>query len=305
MKDLPPEAAALLARARADHEPTSRELASSLDKLHHTLEFTPELAPSSTVSAQFDDGSNVVRGGLLTARSKAVLLTVVIAGIVTVGVHGRRPHTAPAPRASFSVSSVPGVTAPQQESRPAEQGREAMVPSGGAVRSVTTSDATKTSDLSRSKEVRPRRAPTGGAPRTARPPVRAEASPGPRAETNASSKPPSQREDGALAARIAVDSSLWEEEDPPPPSELELIDGALSSLRDHDPRHALAMLAQHAELYPHGMLATERRGLRVLALCAAGERAQAGRERSAYLSVAAHTPMAERVRRACRPEGEP
>jgi hypothetical protein len=43
----------------------------------------------------------------------------------------------------------------------------------------------------------------------------------------------------------------------------------------------------------------------VLALCAAGERARAVRERAAYLAGDPHTPMAERVRRTCRPEGEP
>jgi hypothetical protein len=89
------------------------------------------------------------------------------------------------------------------------------------------------------------------------------------------------------------------------PSELELIDSALSSLGDHDPERSLALLAQHAESYPRGMMVTERRGLRVLALCAAGNRAAAVREREAFLSDSAQTPMAERVRRSCQSKGEP
>jgi len=85
--------------------------------------------------------------------------------------------------------------------------------------------------------------------------------------------------------------------------ELGLIRRALTSLRDHDPKRALALLNEHASDYPEGAFATERRGLRVVALCAAGHVEQGREERSAFLHKAGTSPVAERVRRACRDDG--
>ena len=81
--------------------------------------------------------------------------------------------------------------------------------------------------------------------------------------------------------------------------ELVLIRQALTSLRDRDATGALALLDEHAARYPSGAFATERRGLHVVALCAAGNLRDGRSEQAAFLRQAATSPIAPRVRRAC------
>jgi hypothetical protein len=81
--------------------------------------------------------------------------------------------------------------------------------------------------------------------------------------------------------------------------EVSLLRSALTSLRDDDAARALSLLADHAARYPSGTFTTERRGLRVLALCAAGLQAEGRREQSAFLREAGSSPIAARVRTAC------
>jgi len=89
---------------------------------------------------------------------------------------------------------------------------------------------------------------------------------------------------------------------PPDPAtaELALMRRALTSLRDNQAKQALVLLNEHEAEYPRGAFATERRGLRVVALCAAGHLEQGLQERAAFLRQAGSSPIAERVRRACQ-----
>lgn len=84
-----------------------------------------------------------------------------------------------------------------------------------------------------------------------------------------------------------------------PPGELSLIRKAMTSLRDRDAVRALSLLDEHAARYPAGSFGTERRGLRVVALCAAGKLAEGQREQAAFLKSAGGSPIAARVRGAC------
>lgn len=86
------------------------------------------------------------------------------------------------------------------------------------------------------------------------------------------------------------------------PSEMTLIGRALASLRDRDPKRTLALLDEHAELYPRGKFVTERKGLRVLALCASGRIEEGRRARAAFMRESARAPIAARVREACNEE---
>jgi hypothetical protein len=86
---------------------------------------------------------------------------------------------------------------------------------------------------------------------------------------------------------------------PPPSSETELIRKALTSLRDRDAASALSLLDEHAARYPSGAFTTERRGLHVLALCAAGRTQEGKSEQAAFLKQAGSAPIAARVRTAC------
>jgi hypothetical protein len=124
----------------------------------------------------------------------------------------------------------------------------------------------------------------------------------------------------AAAARSAIVASASVDEPVPPPpveqplaapgqtsvpteaeapNELALIRKALTSLRDRDAGRALTLLEEHAARFPSGSFATERRGLHVVALCAAGRVSDGRRERAAFLKASASSPIAARVRGAC------
>jgi RNA polymerase sigma-70 factor (ECF subfamily) len=76
------------------------------------------------------------------------------------------------------------------------------------------------------------------------------------------------------------------------------VSRAQAALSAHDARAALAILDQHAALYPHGQLAEEREGLRVLAACTLDKRE--GRDRAnAFLRLRPSSPLAGRIRAAC------
>ena len=87
------------------------------------------------------------------------------------------------------------------------------------------------------------------------------------------------------------------------PSEIALIRGALTSLRQRDPSAALRLLESHATYYPTGLFAKEREGTRVLALCAAGRSDEGRKAKAAFLARSGSSPIAARVELACR-EGE-
>ncbi len=83
--------------------------------------------------------------------------------------------------------------------------------------------------------------------------------------------------------------------------ETALVRGAADALRRGDTNASFAFLAEHARRFPQGALWQECAALHVLAACAHGPNLAALRERSSYLRSAGHSPLAERVRRACLP----
>jgi hypothetical protein len=84
--------------------------------------------------------------------------------------------------------------------------------------------------------------------------------------------------------------------------ELRLIRAALTALRDGHPGDALDALGDHARHFPRGALASQRAGLRVVALCDAGQHAQGVREQQAFLARDDGSALAQRVRQACASE---
>jgi hypothetical protein len=87
---------------------------------------------------------------------------------------------------------------------------------------------------------------------------------------------------------------------PAAPPELTLIRSALTSLRDGAPQRALALLGEHDDAYPNGAFASERRGLRIVALCESGRLDEGRKERVVFLRREGSAPVAERVRHACQ-----
>ena len=73
---------------------------------------------------------------------------------------------------------------------------------------------------------------------------------------------------------------------------------ASAALTDEEPAKALRVLQDHARRFPNGALTQERRALRSIALCKQSA-PEARRERDAFLSSDAQSPLAARVRDAC------
>ncbi len=82
-------------------------------------------------------------------------------------------------------------------------------------------------------------------------------------------------------------------------AELTLLRRTLTALRDQDPRTALTLLEEHAARFPNGSMQRERLGLRVVALCAAGQVELGRKEQVSYLQKDASSALAKRVRAAC------
>jgi hypothetical protein len=82
-------------------------------------------------------------------------------------------------------------------------------------------------------------------------------------------------------------------------AELALVGQAQSALGRGDARAALALTDEHASKFPKGQLSRERERVRTLALCALGS--PEGRARAeAFLRANPTSPMADRLRQACR-----
>jgi len=81
--------------------------------------------------------------------------------------------------------------------------------------------------------------------------------------------------------------------------EMKLLRQADSALRRGDSAAALVALNQHAALYPTGVLSQEREGVRAIALCSGGNTSQGRSAAQRFLSHAAKSPLASRIRSAC------
>jgi hypothetical protein len=104
------------------------------------------------------------------------------------------------------------------------------------------------------------------------------------------------------AARPDIEKNEAQKVEPSPAdleAEMKLIRGADAALRAGRSSEALSLLAQHQAEHPHASLAHEREGLRAIANCqigAAGASASAER----FLERSPHSPLAPRLRSACR-----
>jgi hypothetical protein len=117
----------------------------------------------------------------------------------------------------------------------------------------------------------------------------------PRPAPASEARPPGEaRPNQALApapAPVEVASSLLEE--------TRLLASAQRALSAGAAAKALLLIDQHRARFPQGALAQERDAARVLALCALGRRADAQRERHAFLHTWPDSPLSARVRAGC------
>jgi hypothetical protein len=78
-----------------------------------------------------------------------------------------------------------------------------------------------------------------------------------------------------------------------------LLADARQALKVGDGDRALALLDEHARLFPNGWLANDRAGERIVVLCSLGRRAEATREATAFLDGRPKSPLTRRVEMSC------
>jgi hypothetical protein len=123
--------------------------------------------------------------------------------------------------------------------------------------------------------------------------------PAPIATAEASGPPPAGAPDSLAAAAPAPATMTTVQ------AEMRLVRTGVEALHAGDPTRALALFDEHARAYPNGVLAEERAGERVLALCDLGRATEARAAAAAFLQAHARAPLAERVRASCAGPVEP
>lgn len=125
-------------------------------------------------------------------------------------------------------------------------------------------------------------APTAS-PAVASPAVTSPPSPR-RLNSGAPHRPPTERKSGKPST-LAAEAALLKR---------------IRAARDAgDPARALRLASQHAQQYPDGVLESERRALRLAALCALGREAQARKEANALLHDDPNSPLGRRIATGC------
>ncbi|AKU94095.1 hypothetical protein AKJ09_00759 [Labilithrix luteola] len=107
----------------------------------------------------------------------------------------------------------------------------------------------------------------------------------------AESEPASPPQARAASSEALAQGSITEE--------ARLLREANRTLKGGDAEGALAILALHAERYPHGVLEPERSAVRVFALCEAGRREEARAAANAFRANHGASPLGARVEGAC------
>jgi hypothetical protein len=121
-------------------------------------------------------------------------------------------------------------------------------------------------------------------------PAQPELAPIPRAPAVAPTRPKLERaEPAASTSEPTIDE------------EVKLMNAAQAALRTGDSKRALELLREHAARFPSGKLTTLRQVTHMLALCQAGQSAQARQEASAFLAKNPHSPFSDRVSGICAP----
>jgi hypothetical protein len=87
--------------------------------------------------------------------------------------------------------------------------------------------------------------------------------------------------------------------------ETERLEKAQAELRAGHPDRALAALDEQDAEFKQGTLREERRAGRILALCAAGRKAEAKAEAARFLAESPRSPTAARIRSSCAGDAEP
>jgi hypothetical protein len=250
-------------RARIDAKARARFGAMGLTVLSPPagLESAPAAPASQTGSTEATAAGQggVTAAGTATGTVTKVVATAVIAGAVAFGAVRGLQPSAPEPTPGSAAESVTDSAAVSVSGTVTE--------SDSVSGTVTESDSVSVSDSETESDTA-----IDSAARSGERPGRSRVSRG---------RPQPAAADARLSAEVAL---------------IARVHDALQSGRHGQ---ALRLLRAHREGFREGALAQERRGLRVLALCGAGRRAEARRQRARFLNAAPDSLLAARVRGAC------
>jgi hypothetical protein len=284
-----------LQSAQRAHSPSAADRARVHAALQRALSVAPDtLEVSGVEHSPAASGASVSAASGLAPLLKLSLLGGVLFGVAGLGFWAL--GSAPSPRESVLLARGPARfdERPVAALQPATAARSEVAPQAQHGSPPPTPLASPGAALQQFEPASIE--PAGSAPpstsrKSAQRPARSEAAPAPHP--------------AALAPAAAESSSAARESQPEPPrpatwpAELELMRRALAALNAGSTSTALALLDEHAARHPHGMLRAERLGLRVVALCASGQRSEGERERRAFLREFGELPIARRVRGAC------
>jgi hypothetical protein len=283
-EELPARARALLDAARDCDDPTPQDharISAALAPRLAALGIVPALlapaplaaAPAVTSAAAASAGA----GGLGLGAKLAIVLVgaSVAAGGTMYAVQPREPAHAPAHAALHATNAAHPKPERAASSAPVMQPAPAVLEQPAIDATAVDPTAAPAPRALDAQSPRPLRAPF-----TARrvPPAAVAAGP--------DTAPPEAAPVGA-----PIDPSLREE--------LAIIARANTALRLEHAADALRALDEHARRFENGVLSEERRGLRVLALCALAPNQAALDARAAFLRSTPNALLAPKVRAAC------
>lgn len=253
----------LLRDARRQGQPTARHKQRTWAALAMKLPLAG-LGSASGGATAVGLGHSARLVGTWVATGKAALVSVTLA-TVTLGAIGLAARASPSPRAE-------GPAAPVELDRPT------------AWLDPTTAVVTPGAVEASSAPIRPERP---GAP-TADPPGASLSDPSP---SHASTRASTSHSGSTRPTPGSTPPSLDDD--------IALLRRATQELERGDPTTALTLIHRHAARHPESMLATERLGLRVRALCAAGSTAQAETLAARYVAEHPGTRLAATLGTPC------
>lgn len=309
MDELPPKAAALLAAARRQHEPTEADSQRVRAALAATLAggSTPDLTHPRVHSV----GSGATTPGLLTPTlGKLALLAGLLGGTAALWSawpsapvqHARAPRT----RAErvLPTDAAPRDTAAMPQAHPLTPAVATPAPLvqpeiTPPLAPAQPRDQTRPRPARRRGPAAPSHSPEASAePRTG---ALGAASPVPPTGLAAPTSDDSEHSAGAAPASLPAQAPGETRSNG---DELALIRSALARLNAGDAEQALLLLERHAVRYPQGVMAEERQGLRAIALCATDRRDEGVVAQGDFLRQAPSSALASRVQSAC-PRSKP
>lgn len=271
--ELSPEARDLLGAFRVDQSPAASVRARHWKGLERRLSQGPASAPAQAAGQGLYYAKVV---GATVALAAGVLLAVKVVGLGVAAIS--RAGGEPAMEAPYQGAAESEGGQARERGAAAESARRGGASRAGVAEAEPAGEVEPSPDEEEPAPEAPAEADTEAEPSRSQPRPRARAS----------------RSSGSTTAASAA-SDLT--------AELALIKEATRAKQAGRTALGLEVLRRHAERFPSGTLADERRVLRAELLCVAGRVDEARAEAQAFLRQRSGSALSGRMRRAC-PEGE-